>query len=225
MKKTLNFSLAASALLLLAACQTPEPYMSYSFEPNTQIQRAWHRIDAQDIAVEQVRVVKNIDLDCAGDRIAIPGEDGFKDLRDVFANYWRTAFITDLSSTGLLNQDKPKVKIYNLIDSVKIIAEPTQLQWRFNMEVFSSNGGMLKEEIAYNAPSDGLKNMREGCARLAATLNKAVAWSILKTVSDPRFNEMVRPGLGFVPSMKAKSISTVFQGDDAEEYWKSKPSR
>ena len=78
MKKTLlSISLAVSAALLLTACKTTEPYYSYSFEPNAQIQRAWHRIDAKDIGVEQVRVVKIIDLDCAGDRIAIPGEGEF----------------------------------------------------------------------------------------------------------------------------------------------------
>ena len=82
MKKTLlSISLAVSAALLLTACKTTEPYYSYSFEPNAQIQRAWHRIDAKDIGVEQVRVVKIIDLDCAGDRIAIPGEGEFSDLR------------------------------------------------------------------------------------------------------------------------------------------------
>ncbi|WP_308514472.1 hypothetical protein [uncultured Turicimonas sp.] len=226
MKKTLlSISLAVSAALLLTACKTTEPYYSYSFEPNAQIQRAWHRIDAKDIGVEQVRVVKIIDLDCAGDRIAIPGEGEFSDLRDAFANYWKNAFITDLSSVGMLNQEKPKVKLYNLIDSVKIIAEPTQLQWRIKMEIFSSNGGMLKQEITYNAPTDGLKNMREGCSRLAAGLDKTVAWSILKTISDPRFQEMVQPGLGYVPSMKAVSITSVFQPDTEEDYWKSKPTR
>ena len=91
------------------------------------------------------------------------------------------------------------------------------------MEIFSSNGGILKQDITYNAPTDGLKNMRDGCSRLAAGLNKAVAWSILKTVSDPRFKEMVQPG--FVPSMKAASITSVFQPDEEEEYWKSKPNR
>ncbi len=125
-------------------------------------------------------------MDCAGDRIAVPGEGEFSDLRDAFAHYWKNAFITDLSSVGMLNQEKPKVKLYNLIDSVKIIAEPTQLQWRIKMEIFSSNGGMLKQEITYNAPTDGLKNMREGCSRLAAGLDKAVAWSILKTFSDSK---------------------------------------
>ncbi len=84
---------------------------------------------------------------------------------------------------------------------------------------------MLKQEITYNAPTDGLKNMREGCSRLAAGLDKAVAWSILKTISDPRFQEMVQPGLGYVPSMKAVSITSVFQPDTEEDYWKSKPTR
>ena len=122
MKKTLlSISLAVSAALLLTACKTTEPYYSYSFEPNAQIQRAWHRIDAKDIGVEQVRVVKIIDLDCAGDRIAVPGEGEFSDLRDAFAHYWKNAFITDLSSVGMLNQEKPKVKLYNLIDSVKLL--------------------------------------------------------------------------------------------------------
>ena len=79
-----------------------------------------------------------------------------------------------------MNQKNPKVKIYNLIDSVKIQAEPTFLAWRINMELFSSNGHSMKLDVVYNAPTDGLKNMQDGCRRVAETLNKAVKWSVLK---------------------------------------------
>lgn len=227
MKISLPLLTIASASCLLVACHAPIPYISSSYSPNAQIERAWHRLDDKNIAVEQVRVVKNIDIDCAGQRITIPGEQAHKDLRDAYAAYWKDAFMTDMNAAGYLNQKDPKVKLYNLIDSVKIVAEPTSLQWRINMEMISSNGSLLRETITYNAPSDNLKNMREGCSRLALTLDKAVAWSILKTVSDPRFAQLIKPGLGYVPAMKATSITSTlnpFEKDDEEEYWKTKPN-
>ncbi len=67
--------------------------------------------------------------------------------------------------------------------------------------------------------------MREGCSRLAAGLDKAVAWSILKTISDPRFQEMVQPGLGYVPSMKAVSITSVFNRIRKKIIGSQKPTR
>ncbi len=127
--------------------------------------------------------------------------------------------MADLKNGSALNQDKPKVKIYNLIDSVKIQAEPTMLAWRINMELFSSNGSSMKASVVYNVPTDSLKNMQDGCRRLAAGLDKAVRWSILEITSDPRFQNLVQPGLDFVPSMKAASIQSVFLGEDEEERW------
>lgn len=205
--------------MLLSGCSTPEPYVTYAYEPNAQNTRSVKRLQAEDVAVAEVRVAKAMDLDCAGTIFPIPGEEKYKNLNDAFAAYWKNAFMADLKNGGALNQDKPKVKIYNLIDSVKIQAEPTMLAWRINMELFSSNGSSMKAAVVYNVPTDSLKNMQDGCRRLAAGLDKAVRWSILEITSDPRFQNLVQPGLDFVPSMKAASIQSVFLGEDEEERW------
>ena len=43
--------------------------------------------------------------------------------------------------------------------------------------------------------------MQDGCRRVAETLNKAVKWSVLKAISDPKFEALVQPGLDFTPSI------------------------
>ena len=182
----LFFSVAlAGSALVMAGSQTAEPYVSYPYEVTAQNARILKRLDVKDVAVEQVRVVKAMDLECAGNNIPIPGQEGFKTINGAFSNYWRNALMSDLNQAGILNQKNPKVKIYNLIDSVKIQAEPTFLAWRINMELFSSNGHSMKLDVVYNAPTDGLKNMQDGCRQVAETLNKAVKWSVLKAISDP----------------------------------------
>lgn len=211
--------LSSLSAVLLSGCSTPESYVTYAYEPNAQNARSVKRLQAEDVAVAEVRVAKAMDLDCAGTIFPIPGEEKYKNLNDAFAAYWKNAFMADLKNGGALNQDKPKVKIYNLIDSVKIQAEPTMLAWRINMELFSSNGSSMKAAVVYNVPTDSLKNMQDGCRRLAAGLDKAVRWSILEITSDPRFQNLVQPGLDFVPSMKAASIQSVFLGEDEEERW------
>lgn len=211
--------LSSLSAVLLSGCSTPGPYVTYAYEPNAQNARSVKRLQAEDVAVAEVRVAKAMDLDCAGTIFPIPGEEKYKNLNDAFAAYWKNAFMADLKNGGALNQDKPKVKIYNLIDSVKIQAEPTMLAWRINMELFSSNGSSMKAAVVYNVPTDSLKNMQDGCRRLAAGLDKAVRWSILEITSDPRFQNLVQPGLDFVPSMKAASIQSVFLGEDEEERW------
>lgn len=211
--------LSSLSAVLLSGCSTPEPYVTYAYEPNAQNARSVKRLQAEDVAVAEVRVAKAMDLDCAGTIFPIPGEEKYKNLNDAFAAYWKNAFMADLKNGGALNRDKPKVKIYNLIDSVKIQAEPTMLAWRINMELFSSNGSSMKAAVVYNVPTDSLKNMQDGCRRLAAGLDKAVRWSILEITSDPRFQNLVQPGLDFVPSMKAASIQSVFLGEDEEERW------
>lgn len=211
--------LSSLSAVLLSGCSTPEPYVTYAYEPNAQNARSVKRLQAEDVAVAEVRVAKAMDLDCAGTIFPIPGEEKYKNLNDAFAAYWKNAFMADLKNGSALNQDKPKVKIYNLIDSVKIQAEPTMLAWRINMELFSSNGSSMKAVVVYNVPTDSLKNMQDGCRRLAAGLDKAVRWSILEITSDPRFQNLVQPGLDFVPSMKAASIQSVFLGEDEEERW------
>lgn len=211
--------LSSLSAVLLSGCSTPEPYVTNAYEPNAQNARSVKRLQAEDVAVAEVRVAKAMDLDCAGTIFPIPGEEKYKNLNDAFAAYWKNAFMADLKNGGALNQDKPKVKIYNLIDSVKIQAEPTMLAWRINMELFSSNGSSMKASVVYNVPTDSLKNMQDGCRRLAAGLDKAVRWSILEITSDPRFQNLVQPGLDFVPSMKAASIQSVFLGEDEEERW------
>ena len=211
--------LSSLSAVLLSGCSTPEPYVTNAYEPNAQNARSVKRLQAEDVAVAEVRVAKAMDLDCAGTIFPIPGEEKYKNLNDAFAAYWKNAFMADLKNGSALNQDKPKVKIYNLIDSVKIQAEPTMLAWRINMELFSSNGSSMKAAVVYNVPTDSLKNMQDGCRRLAAGLDKAVRWSILEITSDPRFQNLVQPGLDFVPSMKAASIQSVFLGEDEEERW------
>ncbi len=211
--------LSSLSAVLLSGCSTPEPYVTYAYEPNAQNARSVKRLQAEDVAVAEVRVAKAMDLDCAGTIFPIPGEEKYKNLNDAFAAYWKNAFMADLKNGGALNQDKPKAQIYNLIDSVKIQAEPTMLAWRINMEIFSSNGSSMKAAVVYNVPTDSLKNMQDGCRRLAAGLDKAVRWSILEITSDPRFQNLVQPGLDFVPSMKAASIQSVFLGEDEEERW------
>ncbi len=203
--------LSSLSAVLLSGCSTPEPYVTNAYEPNAQNARSVKRLQAEDVAVAEVRVAKAMDLDCAGTIFPIPGEEKYKNLNDAFAAYWKNAFMADLKNGGALNQDKPKVKIYNLIDSVKIQAEPTMLAWRINMELFSSNGSSMKAAVVYN--------VQDGCRRLAAGLDKAVRWSILEITSDPRFQNLVQPGLDFVPSMKAASIQSVFLGEDEEERW------
>lgn len=208
-----------STAVLLTGCKTTEPYISYPYEVTSQNARIIKKLDAKDIAVEQVRVVKEMDMDCAGGYVPIPGQENFKTPNGAFSNYWRNALMSDLNNAGILNQQNPKVKLYNLIDSVKIQAEPTFLAWRINMELFSSNGHSMKMSVVYNAPTDNLKNMHDGCRRISETLNKAVKWSILKTISDPRFEELVQPGLDFKPSMKAQSLESVFMGEKEEDRW------
>lgn len=219
----LFFSAAlASSALVLGGCQTAEPYVSYPYEVTAQNARILKRLDVNDVAVDQVRVVKAMDLECAGNNIPIPGQEGFKTINGAFSNYWRSALMSDLNQAGILNQKNPKVKIYNLIDSVKIQAEPTFLAWRINMELFSSNGHSMKLDVVYNAPTDGLKNMQDGCRRVAETLNKAVKWSVLKAISDPKFEALVQPGLDFTPSMKAQSFQSLFLGEDEDDRWVDK---
>ena len=219
----LFFSVAlAGSALVMAGCQTAEPYVSYPYEVTAQNARILKRLDVKDVAVEQVRVVKAMDLECAGNNIPIPGQEGFKTINGAFSNYWRNALMSDLNQAGTLNQKNPKVKIYNLIDSVKIQAEPTFLAWRINMELFSSNGHSMKLDVVYNAPTDGLKNMQDGCRRVAETLNKAVKWSVLKAISDPKFEALVQPGLDFTPSMKAQSFQSLFLGEDEDDRWVDK---
>lgn len=208
-----------SSAIILTGCQTAEPYVSYPYEVTSQNARILKKLDVKDVAVDQVRVVKDMDLECAGNYVPIPGQEHFKTPNGAFSNYWRNAMMSDLNHAGILNEKNPKVKIYNLIDSVKIQAEPTFLAWRINMELFSSNGHSMKMSVVYNAPTDQLKNMQDGCRRISATLNKAVKWSILKTISDPRFEELVQPGLDFKPAMKAQSLESVFMGEKEEDRW------
>ncbi len=225
-KKLLSALLITSLVFTLSSCGTNVPLQPKEYPPNSQIQRQWKRLEASDIGVAKVRVIRPIDTDCAGVTIPIYGEENYKTTQEAFANYWRAAFMTDLREAGCLNQDKPKVKLYALIDSVKIQADPSALVYRIEMEVFSSNGNMVKQEISYNLPSDNLKNIHEGCARIADGLDRAVAWSILKIISDPRFAQLITPGLGYEPTMKAESISSVldiFGKENDQDYWKTKP--
>ncbi len=218
--------LSASCLSGLIGCAVDEPYMVQEYMPNDQIQRQWKRLNADNVGVAQVRVVKEIETDCANFKIPIPNRDDYKTNNAAFAAYWKKALEMDLRASGALNETDPKVKLYALLDSVKIQGEPTNLAWRFNIRMFSSNGGMLSEEIVYHVPTDNLKNMTEGCRRIAADMNKAVAWSIVRTISDPKFSYLVQPGLGYVPSMKGQSITksiNVFSKDEEDEYWKTKP--
>ncbi len=225
-KKLLSVLLVTSSILTLSSCGTSVMLQPKEYPPNAQIQRQWKRLEASDIGVAQVRVVKPIDTDCAGVTIPIYGEENYKTSQEAFANYWKEALMTDLREAGLLNQSKPKVKLYALIDYVKIQADPSALVYRLEMEVFSSNGHMIKQEISYNIPSDNLKNIHEGCVRIAEGLDRAVSWSILKIISDPRFAQLVTPGLGYEPTMKAESLSSVLDvlgKDNDQDHWKTKP--
>ena len=75
----LFFSAAlAGSVLVLAGCQTAEPYVSYPYEVTAQNARILKRLDVKDVAVDQVRVVKAMDLECAGNIIPIPGQEGLR---------------------------------------------------------------------------------------------------------------------------------------------------
>lgn len=101
----LFFSAAlAGSVLVLAGCQTAEPYVSYPYEVTAQNARILKRLDVKDVAVDQVRVVKAMDLECAGNIIPIPGQEGFKTINGAFSNYWRNALMSDLNQAGILNQ-------------------------------------------------------------------------------------------------------------------------
>lgn len=101
----LFFSVAlAGSALVMAGCQTAEPYVSYPYEVTAQNARILKRLDVKDVAVEQVRVVKAMDLECAGNNIPIPGQEGFKTINGAFSNYWRNALMSDLNQAGILNQ-------------------------------------------------------------------------------------------------------------------------
>lgn len=212
-------------LLALSACQAPNPVHLDPYEPKAQNVRAWKRLHAEDIAVQQVRIVKDMDLDCTGVPMRIPVSGSFKSTNEAFAEYWKRAMESELSQAGLLNQKDPKVKLYALIDSVKIQAEPTALAWIMNLEMYSSNGTSMKETVVFNAPTDNMKNMREGCFRLATSMDKALTWALLKIVGDPRFEALVKPGLGFTPSMKAQTLQETLLGEDKDERWKETPRR
>ena len=212
----------AGSALVMAGFQTAEPYVSYPYGVTAQNARILKRLDVKDVAVDQVRVVKAMDLECAGNIIPIPGQEGFKTITGAFSNYWRNALMSDLNQAGILNQKNPKVKIYNLIDSVKIQAEPTFLAWRINMELFSSNGHSMKLDVVYNAPTDGLKNMPDGCRRVAEPINQAVKCSVIKAIRNTGLEDVVEPGLDFTPSMKAQSFQSLFLGEDEDDRWVDK---
>jgi len=38
-----------------------------------------------------------MDLECAGNNIPIPGQEGFKTINGAFSNYWRNALMSDLN--------------------------------------------------------------------------------------------------------------------------------
>ena len=77
-------SALAGSVLVLAGCQTAEPYVSYPYEVTAQNARILKRLDVKDVAVDQVRVVKAMDLECAGNNISIPGQEGFKTIIFLF---------------------------------------------------------------------------------------------------------------------------------------------
>ena len=81
----LFFSVAlAGSALVMAGCQTAEPYVSYPYEVTAQNGRILKRLDVKDVAVEQVRVVKTMDLECAGNNIPIPGQEDLKQSTEHF---------------------------------------------------------------------------------------------------------------------------------------------
>jgi hypothetical protein len=49
-----------------------------------------------------------------------------------------------------------------------------------------------------------------------------VKWSVLKAISDPKFEALVQPGLNFTPSMKAQSFQSLFLGEDEDDRWVDK---
>ena len=64
----LFFSAALSgSALVLVGCQTAEPYVSYPYEVTAQNARILRKLDVKDVAVDQVRVVKVMDLECYPD--------------------------------------------------------------------------------------------------------------------------------------------------------------
>lgn len=227
MKK--SWILALASMIALSACTAPVPLVSHEYESRAQNVRAVNRLHTSDVAVAEVRVVKDPDLWCAGSAIPIPGARSSLSDNQNIASYWKRAFEAELSQAGVLNEKDPKVKIYNLIDRVRMIAEPTQLRWMIDMRLFSSNGSIYDSEVEYNVPTDSLKNMEDGCARLADSFDKAIAWSILKTLSAPEFGPLVEPGLDYVPTMKAESLShsltSIVKPEEKEEIWKTEPNK
>lgn len=219
----------ASALVVAGCTTTSQPEVPFNYEAKAQNVRVMGKLDASDIAVGQVRVVNNLDLACGNRNLTIPGAVSSDDNAGNFANYWKKAFESELAKAGLLNEKNPKVKLYFLLDKVKIVGEPIRLQWMMNMTVFSSNGTILKNEVVYNAPTDNLRNMQEGCGRLEQYIDKAVAWSILKTVSSPAFPALVQPGLDYVPTMKAQSLSdsltSIIKEPEQDDVWKKQPDK
>lgn len=220
---------AAASALMLAGCAQSPSLVTKDYESRAQNVRAVNRLQAEDIGVAQVRVSKDIDLWCAGRTIPIPGAESGRTDKDNFARYWQKAFESELAQAGVLNQENPKVKLYNLIESVKIVAEPTRIRWMFDMNYFSSNGTIFRDEVEYNVPTDSLKNMQEGCERLAEGLDKAVSWSILKALSSPSFAPLVEPGLSYEPKMTseslAHSLTTIVKPEEEEEIWKTMPNK
>lgn len=220
---------AAVSALMLAGCAQPPSLVTKDYESRAQNVRAVNRLQAEDIAVAQVRVSKDVDLWCAGRTIPIPGAENGRTDKDNFARYWQRAFESELAQAGVLNQENPKVKLYNLIESVRIVAEPTRIQWMLDMNYFSSNGTIFRDEVVYNVPTDSLKNMQEGCERLAEGLDKAVSWSILKVLSSPSFAPLVEPGLSYEPKMTseslAHSLTTIVKPEEEEEIWKAMPNK
>lgn len=211
---------SAASVLILGGCETTSIYPSAAYAPTAQNARAIKRLQTSDIAVSKVRVVKELDADCAGALIPI-GAPGATNAGEAFAAYWKDAFTQDLKNAGVLNESQPKVKLYALFDKVKIQGELNDLAWKMKVEIFSSNGHSMREEIVYRVPSEGVRNMREGCTRISEDLNKAVAWSILKITSNPNFAELTAPGLSWEPSMKGESIKDLFFSDDSDK-WKNK---
>ncbi len=222
--------LLAASSLVVAGCTTPsKPEVPFNYEARAQNVRVMGKLGASDIAVGQVRVVNNLDLVCGNRELTIPGGVGRYDNAGNFASYWKRAFESELAKAGLLNEKNPKVKLYFLLDKVKIVGEPVRLQWMMNMTVFSSNGTILKNDVVYNAPTDNLRNMADGCGRLEQNIDKAIAWSILKTVSSPAFPALVQPGLEYVPTMKAESLSdsltSIVKEPEKNDIWKKQPDK
>jgi hypothetical protein len=227
--KRIAIAAALAAVPFLSGCHSVEPLETHAYESRPQNVRAIKRLHTEDVAVAEVRLVSNPDLECAGRIIPIPGMEYSAQADRAVANYWKKALESDLDAAGVLNEKTPKVRLYNLIESVKILAEPTRLRWTFTMRVFSSNGKYMDSTATYNVPTDNMPNMQEACSRLAKDFDKAVAWSLLKTISAPEMTQLVQPGLGFVPVMKAtsltKSLSSIIRPEDDEPMWKEEPKK